>query len=314
MIFIVGGAGFIGHSFVNFFLEKNPKEKIIVLDSFVNSRKEIIEKWPDNVKVFVDDVLNIDKYIKKFGQEIEYIFHAACSQISKSYQYPEIDLNSNLLSTLKIIDSITKNKVKLKRFIYFSSVSIYGNSKDIQETSNIDLHCPYSISKFSGEQYIKLLCTKDNIPFNIIRLSNVYGYNQKPINNITCGVIGLYCYNVVNDIPLIIYGDGSHKRDYTFIEDVLDVTYKIMTSDYINEDFNISSGKSYSTIELIDVIKNVLPNYKINTIFHEKRNIDNVIERTVLNTKLKKFFSYNEKNNLESNLKKILNQDYNLGL
>lgn len=310
MIFITGGAGFIGHSLVNFFLEKNPKEKIIVLDNFVNSREEITKTWPKNVLVIKDDVLNIEKYLSLYNRDIEYFFHASCSQISKSFDNFEIDLNSNLLSTVKIISSFIKNKINLKRFVYFSSVSIYGNSKIIDESSKIDLHCPYSISKFSGEEYVKMLCKKENIPFNIIRLSNVYGYNQKPINNVTCGVIGLFCHNIVNNKPIIIYGDGTHKRDYTFIEDVLEITHKIILSEHKNEEFNISSGISYSVIEVIEILRKILDRHTIKIIFNEKRNIDNVENRIVINDKVRKLFNFNFKTNLEENLKKVLFKDY----
>jgi nucleoside-diphosphate-sugar epimerase len=302
MILITGAAGFIGHSLIS---SLHDKYNLIGIDNFKNSEISSISEFLDKIIFFEDDINNIDspKYYK-FFKDIKYIIHTSCSQISKSITNPQEDLYNNAQSTINLLE-FSKHLPNLKKFIYLSSVSIYGDNPNITENSPIDLHTPYSISKFTGEKYVKLYNKLYNTPYIILRLSNVYGYNQIPKDNRLCGVIGKFIYNMDKNLPIEIYGDGEDYRDYTFIEDVINIIDIMLENEIINNDFNISTNQKTSTNDLIKILNTYCP---LKVLYKDKRDIDNVAHRKVINDKIRNI--YPEFINIYEGVRLILNKEY----
>lgn len=305
MILITGATGFIGHSLTR---EFNNKYKLLCIDNLINSDLSTIEPYIDNIVFFQDDTNNItsDKYLK-FKPYITHIIHTSCSQISKSIKNPIGDLYNNTQSTVNLLE-FSKTLPNLKKFIYLSSVSIFGNNPNINEHSPLDLHTPYSVSKYSGENYVKLYNKLFGVPYVILRLSNVYGYNQNPKNDRVCGVIGKFIFNIYNNLPLEVFGDGNDSRDYTFIEDVVEIIELFINNNIYDDEFNISTYDDISTNKLIEILSLYSPNLiKVNYV--NKRDIDNVKNRKIDNTKIKLIKPHFEI--IENGIRKIIKKEYN---
>ena len=303
-VLITGGAGFIGSKFVDYIL-KTTKADIIIVDNLYNST---IDRIPENERVFFINcsVLDVDKYSKHL-QECDYIFHMACVQISKSSFVPQIDLDTNATSTLKILEYLKDNKTNLKRFVYTSSCSIYGQSKESPITENTppNISSLYAATKFLGENYTNLYHKLFGIPTSVIRYSNVYGPGQIPDNKI-CGVIGKFIYESINKRPITIFGDGEYKRDYSFIDDVLLATYLVSKSENtLGETYNVSTNTNYSVNEIVDIIELYVG--KIDKKYQEPRIIDNITDRLISYDKLKRDTGWVPNHSIKLGIEKTIN-------
>jgi UDP-glucose 4-epimerase len=303
-ILITGGAGFIGSKFVDYIL-KTTKAHIVIVDNLYNSS---ISRIPNNQRViFINcSALDIDKY-SEYLKECDYIFHMACVQISKSSFVPQIDLDTNATSTLKILEYLKENKTNLKRFIYTSSCSIYGQSKESPITENTppNISSLYAATKFLGENYTNLYHKLFSIPTSIIRYSNVYGPGQIPDGKI-CGVIGKFIYESINNEPITIFGDGEHKRDYSFIDDVLLATYLVSKSENtLGETYNISTNTNYSVNEIVSIIESNIGEVKKS--YKEPRIIDNIVSRVISYHKLKSDTGWVPNTTIQSGIEKTIN-------
>jgi UDP-glucose 4-epimerase len=278
-ILVTGGAGFIGSNLVNRLLMEYDCT-IIVVDNLVNGDFSRLIK-SNNLILINDSVLNLEAY-SSYLNEVDYIFHLACVQISKSNTIPLTDLETNAISTLNMLEYLRSHKnTNLKKFIYTSSCSVYGNSliTPITEKVTVNISSIYAATKYLGENYTNLYYKNYDIPITIVRYSNVYGYHQTPKDKV-CGVIGKFIYNAINNLPLTIYGDGTHTRDYTFIEDAIEATLLAAFSKRsLGRIYNISSNSNYSVNDLIQIIKSVYPNTYVN--YETPRIIDNIIDRLI---------------------------------
>lgn len=302
-VIITGGAGFIGHHFVNYILE-NTKADIVVVDNLCNGEFERIN-FNERVKLINCSASEIKKY-EDHLKDSDYIFHMACVQISKSSDIPHIDLETNAVSTLNILEYLKNNKTSLKRFVYTSSCSIYGQSEilPITETFSPNISSIYAATKYLGENYTNLYHKLYKIPISIIRYSNVYGPGQTPEKKV-CGVIGKFIYETLNDIPIVVYGNGEHKRDYSYIDDVIESTYIISkTEKTLGETYNISSNTNYSVNDIVKIIKSNLYQTKVN--FKPPRIIDNINNRLISSDKLNRDTGWAPIHSIENGVEKTI--------
>jgi UDP-glucose 4-epimerase len=230
----------------------------------------------------------------------------ACVQISKSSDIPHIDLETNAVSILNILEYLKNNKTSLKRFVYTSSCSIYGQSEilPITETFSPNISSIYAATKYLGENYTNLYHKLYKIPISIIRYSNVYGPGQTPEKKV-CGVIGKFIYETLNDIPIVVYGNGEHKRDYSYIDDVIESTYIISkTEKTLGETYNISSNTNYSVNDIVKIIKSNLYQTKVN--FKPPRIIDNINNRLISFDKLNRDTGWAPIHSIENGIEKTI--------
>lgn len=299
-ILVTGGAGFIGSSLVNHLLSKY-ECTVVVVDNLINGDfSRLIES--DKLTVINDSVLNLQSYATHLNDS-DYIFHLACVQISKSNDIPMTDLETNAISTLNILEYLrTHTNTRLKKFIYTSSCSVYGNALiyPISEQTPVNISSMYAATKYLGENYTLMYHKNYRIPVSITRYSNVYGYHQTPKDKV-CGVIGKFIYNAINDIPLTIYGSGNYTRDYTFIEDAVDATLLVAFSELsLGCIYNVATNSKHSTNELISIIKSFYPNVEVKT--ESPRLIDNVTDRLISFDTIHRDLGWAPKYNLNSGI------------
>lgn len=307
-ILVTGGLGFIGKNLIKKLINFNCK--IIIIDDCSNSSENVLNEFNSQsgkLEFHKFSVVEREK-LNEFLRNVNYIFHLACVQISKSSSNPYEDLQVNAISTLNILEYFRNNKnTKLERILYTSTSSIYGNAKSlpIKEDDSINIMSHYAASKYLAENYIRLYSALYNIPTVVVRFSNVYGYGQSPLNPY-CGVLGKFIHNALTGEKLIIFGDGEQTRDYTFIDDAVDAVLKaIVSPKAIGEVFNIGTEVETSVNKLVDIIKKFVPEIEVQ--FLPERDIDNVRRRSVDISRIRSKLNWSPNININKGIEKTIN-------
>jgi len=230
-ILITGSSGFIGSALVN---------------KLENSGNKIIEH-----NEFISDISNSNcfNYISK--EKIDHIFHlAGKTYIPLSWECPHDFYKVNVLGTENVLDLCFRKKATLT----YVSAYLYGNPSElpISETCPLSPNNPYAHSKFIAEQLCKFYYDYYNVSVNIIRPFNVYGPNQNKQF-----LIPVLIDQAINN-NIIRVKDLAPKRDYVYIDDLVNALIACMNVNPCFSIFNIGSGISYSVSQIIDFIQNIL--------------------------------------------------------
>ena len=243
---VIGGAGFIGHHLVKELLKLN--NKVVVID---NLSTGVISNIPENV-LFYNKEISIDS-IDDIIDEGDIVFHlAAKARVQPSIENPvDFDL-VNVHGLVKVLTSC-KNK-KIKRFIFSSSSSVYGDCTEFptKETNITNPISPYALQKLIGEQYCELFNKLYNLDIVSLRYFNVYGENM-PLEGAYRTLISIFGDQYRKNEPFTITNDGEQKRDFTYVNDV--VNANILSAFYDGqwgyEVFNVGNGLCYSVNEIV---------------------------------------------------------------
>lgn len=266
-ILITGGAGFIGSHLANTLNKKG--HSILVIDNLSRGKKENLDK-----KIILEmlDIRStkLPAIIRKYKPD--YIFHlAAQSSIVTSLKKPHVEMKTNFLPTLTLLDEA--KKIKLKKIIFASSAAVYGTLQKIPAPENHQKHplSPYGISKLASEHYINYFCSSYNMPYAILRYSNVYGPKQD--SSAEGGVIAIFINNILNNTPATIYGSGNQTRDFIYVDDVVRSNIKSIKIPYSGV-LNIASSKEISINNLFKLISSKLKHSV--PAKHSQRNVQEV--------------------------------------
>lgn len=276
-VLVTGGLGFVGSNLVRMLVADHGCDVTIVDDLFTGSRSNIAQI--EGVKIVEGSVCDralIDEVM--VGKDT--VFHLAARNIIASMSDPLNDMESNIKGTFNVLESALRTNVR--KVVYTSTCSVYGNPRvlpicedEIPKFLNF-----YSVSKYAGECYAKTFYAVHGLPVVIMRYSNVYGYNQDPINPY-CGVIGRFVSNALNNQPLAVHGDGEQTRDFTFVEDACTATIlAALDPKSIGAEYNIGTGVETSINRLASEIVR-LTNSSSKIIHVDRRDIDNIRRRVV---------------------------------
>jgi UDP-glucose 4-epimerase len=279
-ILITGGLGFVGHNLVKALVNTYSCE-VIVVDDCSNSTPGILGDTLDKVTFHQLSVLETEQLFPLIEQ-VNYIFHLACKQISASGSDPLIDLQVNAQSTLQMLEFIRQNELpNLVRFVYTSSCSVYGSYKNLpaSEDGITKVLSNYAATKLLGENYTMIYSSNYDIPVGCVRYSNVYGIGQTPTNPY-CGVLGKFIHNSLTNQPLTIIGDGEQTRDYTYIDDAVNATLlSAVHPKALGEVFNVGTSIETSVNTLASLIQEINPSATVVEV--PERDIDNIRRRSV---------------------------------
>ena len=251
-ILVTGGAGFIGAHVTDRLLKLN--YDVLVVDSLktIGGIPYINRKC----KFLKGDITSKTtlKKIKKWKPKI--IFHLAAQSCSETaYDNPKQDYLSNGMGTYLV--ALLAKEVKVRHFIYTSSVSVYGSKlKDnITEKSTIEPDSIYGISKFAGEMFIKQVLYKTKVKTTIFRIFNTYGPGEN-LNFLRKGMVSIFCGYFWKKKPIIVKGSLKRFRDFNYIDDCTKILTSTITNKNLkkNELFNLSAGKSFTVKNLISEI------------------------------------------------------------
>ena len=246
-ILVTGGAGFIGRYLVEYLCDNN---QVTIYDDLSNSDIEKISFLISRgVRFIKGDVLDFEKLLES-SKNFDVIIHlAAKSDVAESVINPKETINVNLNGTINVLKCCVQNKIR--KIIFASSASVYGDSSDIisEKSATIPLS-PYGKSKLDAEIQIRKFADEFGFDAIILRLFNVYGKGQ---NDQYAGVISKFLKNISENKPLIIYGDGKQTRDFVSVYDVIRAIECAISSENSGT-YNIASGKSISINELAEII------------------------------------------------------------
>ncbi|UTR15322.1 NAD-dependent epimerase/dehydratase family protein [Salipaludibacillus sp. LMS25] len=300
-VLVTGGAGFIGSQLVNELISVT--DKITVIDDLSTGNEKAIPS-SDNITFYKESILNTDIF-QSVLKDVDYIFHLAARNLALSVGDAKKDLEINTLGTLNMLEHAREYGEKLKRFIYASTSSIYGNATSFPtKEREKDLTSPYATSKYSAEQYCLLYKNMYDLPTVILRLSNVFGRGQLPTNPY-CGVVAKFYEAITTKQPLIIYGDGSQTRDFTYIDDVIQAfVLTAINSHAIGNVFNVGTGKETSVLKLAKMVADIYQVPDCAYVYKEKRVIDTVDRRCLSIKHISDLIDWQPKHDLYTGLER----------
>ncbi|MBK9283222.1 MAG: NAD-dependent epimerase/dehydratase family protein [Sphingobacteriaceae bacterium] len=260
-ILITGGAGFIGSNIVAKLVSLGYKN-ISVLDNletgFIQNIQEFIEE--NKIEFIRGDITDYQTCLNvTAGKEI--ILHqAALGSVPRSIEFPMNTLHVNVNGFNNMLDAARINKVK--RFVYASSSSVYGDDLTLPKKEDIvgNPLSPYAISKKTNELYAKVYADLYGMEIIGLRYFNVFGPKQNP-NGPYAAVIPIFIHNLLTGKPCNIYGDGTNQRDFTFIDNVVHANLLAASStnsNAFNKVYNIAFGSTKSVNELYKFIADEL--------------------------------------------------------
>ena len=254
---VTGGAGFIGSHLVAELL-KLGAGKVRVLDNFATGSKNNVQPFLDHpaFELIEGDIRNPETCgLACLG--VEYVFHqAALGSVPRSISDPIQTHEVNCTGFVNML--LAAKDERVKRFVFASSSSVYGDSKvlPMKEEDVGNLLSPYAVSKYSNELYAQVFSHQFGIQTIGLRYFNVFGPNQDP-GGTYAAVIPKFIKAVINNEKIFIDGDGNQSRDFTYVENVVNANLKAMLTenpDAINTIFNIAVGESYSVNYLLELL------------------------------------------------------------
>ena len=247
---VTGGAGFIGSNLVDELISQG--NEVIIIDNLLTGKRENINP---QAKFYELDIRDLEK-IRPLFEGVDYVFHAAAlPRVQPSIADPMTTHSINVSGTLNVLKAASEAKVK--RFIYSSSSSVYGDQEKmpVREDMGVDPISPYAMQKYLGELYCRLFSRLYSLPTVCLRYFNVYGRRQL-LEGAYALVIATFVKQRLNDQPLTIVGDGEQRRDFTNVADVVAANILAAQSPKVGngEAINIGRGHSYSVNDVARLI------------------------------------------------------------
>ena len=270
-IAVTGGAGFIGSHLVERLV--NEGHNVSIVDDLSTGNINNLIHVKDKITFYQEPITNTE-VLKKILKDVEIVYHlAAIPSVIRSLENPIESHTSNATGTLSILEACRNAKVK--RVIYASSSSVYGDTPTLPKVETmVPLpKSPYAVSKLMGEYYCKVYAELYGMECVILRYFNVFGPRQNPHSQYAA-VIPKFVIAMLQNKKPVIYGDGTQTRDFTYVENVVHACLLASTAkNFSREGFNIAMGQSISLNNLVGELNKILGT-KIQPVYTENRQGD----------------------------------------
>ena len=257
---VTGGAGFIGSNLVEYLLNFKAG-KVRVLDNLATGFEQNISSFfaLPNFEFIKGDICNIHD-CNTAMEGIDFCFHqAALGSVPRSIENPIATNNANVNGFLNVL--IAARDAKVKRLVYASSSSVYGDSQALPKVEDIigKPLSPYAVSKLVNEQYADIFAKTYGMEIVGLRYFNIFGPKQNP-KGAYAAAIPLFMDAIVKNVSPFINGDGEQTRDFTFVENAVQANVKAMFSEEKSispEVFNIAVGERVSVKQLYELLRKI---------------------------------------------------------
>lgn len=312
-ILITGGAGFIGSNLCEYFLSTN-KYNIVCLDNLSTGHLKNIEQHFSNPNFeFIEgDIRNLD-VCKKAVLGCQYVLHeAALGSVPRSINDPITTNDVNVSGFLNML--VASRDEKVEKFVYAASSSTYGDSESLPKVEDKigKPLSPYAITKYVNELYAEIFSSTYGLKTIGLRYFNVFGRRQDP-NGAYAAVIPKFVIQLMNNESPVINGDGNFSRDFTYIDNVIQMNELAMlcnNSDAINTVYNTAYGDRTTLNELVQNLKEILSKYdsKIHNIeiIHGPNRLGDIPHSLASIEKAKKLLNYDPQYNLYQGLEEAI--------
>lgn len=248
-LIVTGAAGFIGSNFVRYMLGKYPDYRIIVLDAltYAGSRDNLSDVWKNPNFTFIKGDIRDAALVDNLAQNADAIINfAAESHVDRSIVSPGEFIQTDVAGVWTLLEAA--RKYELERFVHISTDEVFGSreSGSFKEGDPMEPNSPYSASKAGGEMMVRAYHATYGLPTVVTRGSNTFGPYQYPEK-----MIPLFVTNLIDDIPVPVYGDGRQVRDWMYVLDHcrgIDIALHQGTP---GEVYNLGGGNERPNIEVV---------------------------------------------------------------
>jgi UDP-N-acetylglucosamine/UDP-N-acetylgalactosamine 4-epimerase len=262
-ILITGGAGFIGSNLCEYFLSK--KYKVVCLDNFATGHRYNLESFLENGSfVLIEgDIRNLET-CHRAVQGVDFVLHqAALGSVPRSINDPITTNDVNVSGFLNML--VAARDANVKRFVYAASSSTYGDSEGLPKIEDVigKPLSPYAITKYVNELYAEIFSKSYGLETIGLRYFNVFGRKQDP-NGAYAAVIPKFVMQLMQHERPIINGDGNYSRDFTYIDNVIQMNELAMLTEKveaINTVYNTAYGNRNTLNDLVGYLKMYLARY-----------------------------------------------------
>lgn len=311
-ILITGGAGFIGSNLCEHFLEKG--DNVVCLDNFATGHIEnllpLIEQYPQSFRLIVGDIRNLDD-CRKAVEGVDYVLHeAALGSVPRSIKDPITSNDVNVGGFVNML--VASRDAGVKRFVFAASSSTYGDSTSLPKVEDVIGRplSPYAITKYVNELYADVFARTYGLEFIGLRYFNVFGRRQDP-NGAYAAVIPLFVKKFMNHEAPNINGDGEYSRDFTYIDNVIQMNELALEapagSDAVNQIYNTAFGERTTLNQLTDYLREYLAEFdpEIANIIptHGPNRVGDIPHSLACVDKAKNLLGYNPKFSMKQGLK-----------
>ncbi|MDO9154579.1 MAG: SDR family oxidoreductase [Paludibacter sp.] len=314
-ILVTGGAGFIGSNLCESLLERG--DEVTCLDNFSTGKKENIEHlhqiYPDSFIFIEGDIRNFTD-CENAVKGNEYVLHqAALGSVPRSIFDPITTNEVNISGFLNML--VAARDAGVKRFIYAASSSTYGDSVSLPKVENVigKPLSPYAITKYVNELYADVFSNTYGLECIGLRYFNVFGRRQDP-HGAYAAVIPLFVKKLMAHESITINGNGEHSRDFTYIDNVIQVNLQALSvtnTNALNTVYNVAYGERNTLNQLVAYLKELLTEYDekiadVDVIYGPNRTGD-IPHSLASIEKAKQLLGYNPEYNLKDGLKEAVN-------
>jgi UDP-glucose 4-epimerase len=302
---VIGGAGLIGSHIVDELIRTDVAE-IVIYDNFMRGRRENLQQALHDPRVTIfphsGDILHKD-ILEKAMEGIDGVFHLAAVWLLQCHEYPETAFEVNVRGTMNVV--MTAIRQKIKRVVFSSSASVYGDAVDIPITENhpYNNYTFYGASKIAGEHFFKSLGHRYGLDWVGLRYMNVYGPRQD-YKGAYIAVMHKILDRIGQGRPPVVFGDGSQQYDFVHVNDVARANILAMQAETTGQCYNIGRGIGTSIKELTELLLRLTnSDYKIE---YKPEGLTFVTNRIGSTEKAKKEIGYAWTIGLEDGMRSLI--------
>jgi UDP-N-acetylglucosamine 4-epimerase len=306
-ILITGGAGFIGSNLVDYLLTNNYKH-ITVLDNLETGNINNIKAHIDSKKIYFIEgsICDYETCLTATKNQDVVLHQAALGSVPRSIANPLATHQTNVTGFINILEAAKQNKVK--RIVYASSSSVYGDDLNMPKREDIVGHplSPYAVSKKTNELYAAVFASTYQMEIIGLRYFNVFGPKQNPAGPYAA-VIPIFIDKLTRNQSPTIFGDGNNTRDFTYVDNVIQANLLAAFTEEkqaLNQVYNIAYGATTSLNKLFELIATNLSS-SVKVIYGDKRPGE-IKDSFASIEKAKSLLHYNPLVSLEEGIQKTI--------
>lgn len=310
---ITGGAGFIGSNLVEYLL-KHGAGKVRVLDNFSTGHRKNIESFiPRPGFELLEGDIRDQETCNRAAEGMDYILHqAALGSVPRSINDPATSNEVNITGFLNML--IAARDMKVKRMVYAASSSTYGDSKDLPKVEGKigKPLSPYAVTKYVNELYADVFSRLYDMQLIGLRYFNVFGPRQDP-DGAYAAVIPKFVSQLMNHQSPVINGDGMYSRDFTYVDNVVQMNIKAALSanpEAVNQVYNVAYGQRTTLNQLANAIRESLsvlePEIQNIKIIHGQERKGDIPHSLASIDKAINLLGYDPQYSIESGLKEAI--------
>lgn len=309
-VLVTGGAGFIGSNLCEYLLREG--HKVRCLDNFCTGKPEnvipLLEKFHDSFSLVVGDIRSLED-CHKAVDGMEYVLHeAALGSVPRSIKDPITTNDTNIGGFLNML--VAARDAGIKRFVFAASSSTYGDSESLPKVEEVIGRplSPYAITKYVDELYADVFARTYGIEFIGLRYFNVFGRRQDP-HGAYAAVIPLFVKKLMAHEQPVINGDGEYSRDFTYIDNVIQMNMRALTTtnpEAVNQIYNTAYGERTTLNQLVSYLKENLskmdPEIKSIDAIHGPNRVGDIPHSLACIDKAKRLLGYDPKYSMRQGL------------